>query len=107
MSDIDDIIDSIKDKSLDEVKKEFKDLLANARKDSVDFLKEVAANTTRWLTMRAEGQLTESETRALFKSQKKLAQVFANGQTIRTKLKVQKVAYRLLDISIDVLIASL
>jgi ribulose bisphosphate carboxylase small subunit len=107
MSDIEKIIDSIKDKALDDVKKEFKDLLSKGRKDNVDFIREVAANTTRWLTMKAEGQLTEGEARTLLKSQKKLAQIFVNTQAIKTRARIQKLSYRLLDISIDVLVAAI
>ncbi|MBU1565011.1 MAG: hypothetical protein KJ630_05200 [Proteobacteria bacterium] len=107
MKDIETILDSIKDKSLDEIKKEFKELLETGKKDSTDFVKECAANTARWLAMKAEGQLTEEEVKSLLKSQKKIAQIFVNTQSIAARARIQKLVYRLLDIAIDVLIASI
>lgn len=107
MSDINTVLDSIKDKALQEIKEEFKALLKDSQKDAVDFVKEAAANTARWLTMKADGQLTESEARTLLKSQKKVAEIFVNTQSIKARVRIQKLTYRLLDIAIDVLVAAL
>lgn len=107
MKDINEVLDSIKKKALAEIKKEFKELLLAGKKDSKAFVKECAANTARWLTMKAEGQLTEEEVKSLLKSQKKVAQIFVNTQSIAARARIQKLVYRLLDIAIDILVAAI
>lgn len=100
---LDEILDTLKGKALKEIKDEFAALLKLAKSDSTDFIKESAQNTARWLTMLGNGQLTGDEVNYLLKKQKKHAQIFANTESIAVRAKVQKLAYRLLDIAIDVL----
>lgn len=107
MNDIDVIIDAIKDKSLDDIKEELKELLESGIKDSVAFVNECTANTVRWLTMKVNGQLTRDDVLSLLKSQKKVAQIFVNTQSIEKRVRIVKIAYRILDISIDILTHSI
>jgi len=57
--------------------------------------------------MKSEGQLTEEEVKSLLKSQKKVAQIFVNTQSIAARARIQKLVYRILDIAIDVLITAI
>ena len=107
MKKIDKILDSIKDKSLTEIKKEFKQLLKDGKKENIDFVKENAANTVRWLSMLAEGELTQEEVKSLLKAQKKVAQIYINTLGITARARIQKLVYGILDIAIDVLVTAI
>lgn len=100
---LDEILDALKGKALKEIKDEFMALLKLGKSDSVDFIKESAQNAARWLTMLGNGQLTSDEVNYLLKKQKKHAQIYANTESIVVRARIQKLAYRLLDIAIDVL----
>jgi len=107
MKDINEILDTIKDQSIEELKSEFKGLLKEASGDSLDFVKKSAASTVRWLSLKAEGLLTEEEVKSLLEARKKEALVFMNTQSIAARAKIQKLVCRLLDIAVNSLVAAL
>jgi len=104
---LNEILDSIKDESLKEVKTEFKKLFKDALKDNVDFIKQTAAQIEQALSYRRQGLIGEDDVATLLKKQKKIAQIQANTSEIVVKTRIQKLVYRLLDIAIDVLLKAI
>ena len=105
--DITDVLDTIKADSLKTLKEEFLDLLESAKKDKSDFIKKSAEQVKQALIYRAKGQLSTDDVETLLNKQKKIAQIEANNSKIQTLSRIQKVTYKILDISLDVLVKAI
>ncbi|WLW64517.1 hypothetical protein RA224_14105 [Achromobacter aegrifaciens] len=102
--DIQELLDSVKNKSLETIIEEFKDLLETAKKEKSEFIKTSAEQVVQALIYRAEGKLAANDVLTLLKKQKQIAQIEANNARIQLLSRIQKVSYRILDIAIDVLV---
>ncbi|MBO1012043.1 hypothetical protein IPU70_00685 [Achromobacter sp. SD115] len=102
--DIQELLDSVKNKSLEAIIEEFKDLLETAKKEKSEFIKTSAEQVVQALIYRAEGKLAANDVLTLLKKQKQIAQIEANNARIQLLSRIQKVSYRILDIAIDVLV---
>ena len=100
MSELSEILDTIKDEALQEAVAEFKSMLGGVEADGLEILGDTAKQASGWLVLKAEGKLTANEVSALLQAQKQIAQIFANAQVITQRSRVQGLACRLLDIVI-------
>lgn len=104
---IDIILDSIKDKGLEAIKKEFKAIFESAINDSNDFIQDQAKRLYQALSYYHQGLIDKEDVSTLLKKQKQVAQIYANKNAIETRIRVQKLVYTLLDISIDIILKAL
>lgn len=103
IKEVEDVLNEIKEVSLQTVKEEFKQLLQDAFTDSSDFIKKTAERVATWTVLLGSGQLNRGQYERLLKDQKSLAEQHVNTVQIAVRSRVQKIAYRLLDIAIDIL----
>lgn len=104
---IKEILDTIKDDSLKEIKNEFKSLFMEAKNDNDGFIKEAASQTEMMLSYRAQGLLAEEDVTTFFKKLKKMTQIHANSVEIAVKARIEKTVCRLFDIALSTLIKAI
>lgn len=83
---------------------EFVSLLKSAAEDTNEFIKDSANIMAQALVFKAQGHLDEKDLMTLLKKQRKIAQITANNAEMAVMIRIQKITYRLLDISIDFLV---
>ncbi len=103
IKDVDTVLNEIKEAAIKDVIDEFKALLKDAWKDETDFVKSTAKRLATWTVMLANDELTQRQYERLLKDQKALAESHVNTLNIALRARVQKIAYRILDIGIDIL----
>lgn len=86
---------------------EFVSLLKSAAKDKNEFIKNSAHIIAQALLYKAQGYLNEKDVMTILRKQKKIAQIEANNAEVAVMSRIQKITYRLLDISIDFLVKAL
>jgi len=86
---------------------EFVSLLKSAAKDKNEFIKNSAHIIAQALLYKAQGHLNEKDVMTILRKQKKIAQIEANNAEVAVMSRIQKITYRLLDISIDFLVKAL
>lgn len=91
MSKFTDFIDSLKDDAQTLAKGELKTLIADAKKDTSDFVRLQAENLERWTIMLAEGDLTPAGFKKLVSKMEVLTQL----DVIKLKVKAKASAQRL------------
>lgn len=107
MSSFDRILDAIKDEALDFAKDEFKVLLARAKADSNDLVKENAAKIVKWLKMIAEGDLDKDEFNALIDSQKRVVEQYLTTLEIQARARSEKITMGLINIAVGKIVPAL
>lgn len=93
MSKFTDFIDDLKDEGGKLAKSELKTLVAEAKKDSSDFVRLQAENLERWTVMLADGDLTARGYKKLVRKMEVLAQL----EKIKLKVAAKASAQRLAD----------
>jgi hypothetical protein len=85
------ILDEIKDEALDAAKTELKDLLASAKDDAHDFVKDNAKKIEKWLVMLANKELEKPEFDALMRARKRIVKQHLNTLEIEARTKLKKI----------------
>ena len=98
------ILDTIKSESLTLIKDEFKELINNAKNDKSEFIQKSAEQLKQALSDLAEGKLSKDDVTTLLKKQQKIAEIEANNAEIELRARIQKIIYRILDISLNTMI---
>ncbi|OAT26290.1 hypothetical protein M976_03008 [Buttiauxella ferragutiae ATCC 51602] len=104
MSDIDDVIDSIKDEAVVLIKEQLKDLLLSAVEETDAVIRQTGEKITYWLLLRARGELNDSELEALLYARDQLLRQYKNTLQIEASARVEKIAIALVNIVLDKLL---
>ncbi|MCP2004882.1 MULTISPECIES: hypothetical protein [Buttiauxella] len=104
MSDIDDVIDSIKDEAVVLIKEQLKDLLLSAAEETDAVIRQTGEKITYWLLLRARGELNDSELEALLYARDQLLRQYKNTLQIEASARVEKIAIALVNIVLDKLL---
>ena len=86
-------VDGIRDEAGVLAKAELKELIADAKKDSSDFVRMQAANLERWTVLLADGHLTSEGYKLLVRKMEVLTQL----ETIKLKVRAKASAQRFAD----------
>lgn len=107
MDTLEEILDSIKDATLDAAKTEFKDYLNQAKNDPISFAKDTALMIETWLLEYAQGKLTKDELEFLFDECRAATLQHLNTLNIESRARLQKILNGLLDIAANVLLTAI
>jgi len=101
MATIDDVLNGIKDDSVQAAKKQLQDLLQQAKADSSEFAKENAADLEQWLVQLSKGELDQDEFNALIAAQRATAEQWVNTQAIAGQGRARDLTLTVLDIAVQ------
>jgi hypothetical protein len=101
MAAIDDILNGIKDESVQAAKDELQSLLQQAKTDSSQFAQQNAANLEQWLVQLSQGQLSQDEFNALIAAQRSTAEQWVNTQAIAGQARARDLTLKVLDIAVQ------
>ncbi|MCL2625326.1 MAG: hypothetical protein FWD46_00720 [Cystobacterineae bacterium] len=97
---INNLLNEIKDESLNELKLEFDSLLKTAKTDNVQYIQNAAHQLEEALVYLEEGKLSIEDVETLLRKQLIHAQIEANKSAIEVQARIQKTALRLLSLSL-------
>lgn len=103
IKDVEEVLNQIKEATLKEIIDEFKNLLKEGLQDNSQFVKDNAKRLATWTVLLGTKQLTRGQYERLLKDQKSLAEQHVNSVEIAVRARIQKLAYRVLDIGIDII----
>lgn len=101
MTDIKEVVDSIKDDALKAVKDQLADLLNSAENDTNDVIRGIGKKVGNWLLMRARGELSDSELEALLYSSDQTLRQYKNTINIEVRARCEKIAVALVNLVLD------
>jgi hypothetical protein len=101
MAAIDDVLNGIKDDSVQAAKQQLQDLLQQAKTDSREFAKENAADLEQWLVQLSKGELNQTEFNALIEAQRATAEQWVNTQAIAGQARARDLTLSVLDIAVQ------
>jgi glutamyl-tRNA reductase len=101
MSNINEVVDSIKVGALEMAKGELKQLLTEARSSATDMVRDTGAKITEWLRQRAEGSLSDQELEALLYSRDQYLRQAKNTLEIKARADVERIATGLINLVLD------
>lgn len=111
MAAIDDILDGIKDDSVQAAKEQLQGLLKQAKTDSREFAQENAALLEKWLVQVGRGELSQEDFNSLVEEQRAEAEQWVNTQEIAGQAHARDLTLTVLDIAakkvVPVLIAAI
>ena len=111
MPSFDDVLNGIKDESVQAAKTQLQNLLQQAKADSSAFAQENAAALERWIVELSAGTLDQDEFNELIAAQRAAAEQFVNTQAIQGQARARELTLNVLDIAVQkvvpILIASL
>jgi hypothetical protein len=111
MAEIDNVLNGIKDESVQAAKNELQSLLQQAKSDSNQFAQENAADLEKWLLQLSKGELDQDEFEALIAAQRSKAEQWVNTQAIGGQTRARALTLKVLDIAVQkvapILIAAL
>jgi hypothetical protein len=93
MAAIDDVLNGIKDDSVQAAKQQLQDLLQQAKADSSEFAKENAADLEQWLVQLSKGELNQDEFTT--------AEQWVNTQAIAGQGRARDLTLTVLDIAVQ------
>ena len=99
MPSFDDVLDGIKDESLQAAKTQLQGLLQQAKGDSSAFARKSAANLEEWIVELREGDLDQDEFKELIEAQRAAAEQFVNTQAIAGQARARELTLTVLDIA--------
>jgi len=105
MSKFTDFIDGIADETKKLAKDELKILVANAKKDSSDFVRLQAENLERWTVLLADEELTPKGYKTLVKKMELLTQLEVIKLNVQAKASAQRFAQGVTDLVVKALFA--
>jgi hypothetical protein len=101
MAAIDDVLNGIKDDSVQAAKDELQSLLQQAKSDSSQFAQENAADLEKWLVQLSKGELDQDEFNALIAAQRSKAEQWVNTQAIGGQARARDLTLKVLDIAVQ------
>ncbi|MEY2502388.1 MAG: hypothetical protein QOI07_2722 [Verrucomicrobiota bacterium] len=100
MAKFDDVLDEIKDDSVQAAKTQLQSLLQQAKADSSAFARKNAAALEEWIVELRNGDLDEDEFNELIEAQRAAAEQFVNTQAIAGKARARELTLTVLDIAV-------
>ena len=100
MAAFDDVLNEIKDSSVQAAKTQLQDLLQQAKGDSSAFTRENAASLERWIVGLRNGDLDQDEFNELIEAQRAAAEQFVNTQAIAGQARARELTLTVLDIAV-------
>jgi hypothetical protein len=100
MASFDDVLDEIKDDSVQAAKTQLQDLLQQAKGDSSAFARENAANLEQWIVDLRNGDLDQDEFNELIEAQRAAAEQFVNTQSIAGQARARELTLTVIDIAV-------
>ncbi|HEV2806678.1 MAG TPA: hypothetical protein VGW57_17265 [Chthoniobacterales bacterium] len=100
MAKFDDVLDEIKDDSVQAAKTQFQDLLQQAKADSSAFARKNAAALEEWIVELRNGDLDQDEFNELIAAQRAAAEQFVNTQALEGKARAKELTLTVLDIAV-------
>jgi hypothetical protein len=99
MAAIDDVLNGIKDDSVQAAKEQLQSLLQQAKTDSREFAQENAALLEKWLVQLGRGELSQEDFNALLDEQRAAAEQWVNTQAIAGQARARELTLTVLDIA--------
>ena len=100
MAEFDDVLNEIKDSSVQAAKTQLQDLLQQAKGDSSAFARENAASLERWIVQLSNGDLDQDEFNELIAAQRAAAEQFVNTQEIAGQVRARDLTLNVIDIAV-------
>jgi hypothetical protein len=100
MAAFDDILDGIKDDSVQAAKTQLQNLLQQAKADSSAFARKNAAALEEWIVELRDGDLDQEEFNELIEAQRAAAEQFVNTQAIGGQARARELTLTVLDIAV-------
>ena len=100
MAEIDDTLNSIKDKSVQAAKDKFQSLLQQLKADSSDFAQKNAKLLEQWLIQLGTGALNKADFDDLIDEQRAAAAQFRNTEEIAGQASARDLALNLFDVAL-------
>ncbi|HEX4629415.1 MAG TPA: hypothetical protein VH188_00485 [Chthoniobacterales bacterium] len=101
MAAVDDVLNGIKDDSVQAAKAQLQSLLQQARTDSREFARENAALLEKWLVQLQQGELSQEEFNDLIDEQRAEAEQWANTQAIGGQARARDLTLDVLEIAVQ------
>ena len=99
MGAFDNVLNGIKDSSVQAAKTQLQDLLQQAKGDSSAFARENAASLERWIVELSNGSLDQDEFNELIAAQRAAAEQFVNTQAIAGQARARQLTLNVIDIA--------
>jgi hypothetical protein len=100
MASFDDVLDEIKDDSVQAAKDQLQSLLRQAKADSSAFARKNAAALEEWIVELRNGELDQEEFDELIEAQRAAAEQFVNTQAIAGQARARELTLTVLDIAV-------
>jgi hypothetical protein len=100
MAKFDDVLDEIKEDSVQAAKTQLQALLQEAKADSSAFARKNAAALEEWIVELRNGDLDQDEFNELIEAQRAAAEQFVNTQAIAGKARARELTLTVLDIAV-------
>jgi hypothetical protein len=100
MSEFENILNQIKDNSVQEAKNEFQQLLSEAKGSSEQFIRDNSEMVKQWIVLLSNGEIDKEEFDDLIADQKLAAEQFVNTQEIGAQARTQRLTMQILDLTI-------
>jgi hypothetical protein len=100
MAKFEDVLDEIKDDSVQAAKTQLQSLLQKAKADSSAFARKNAAALEEWIVELRNGDLDQDEFNELIEAQRAAAEQFVNTQAIAGKARARELTLTVLDIAV-------
>ena len=100
MASFDDVLDEIKDDSVQAAKDQLQSLLQQAKADSSAFARKSAAALEEWIVELRNGELDQDEFNELVEAQRAAAEQFVNTQAIAGQARARELTLTVLDIAV-------
>jgi len=100
MAKFDDVLNEIKDDSVQAAKQQLQSLLQQAKADSSAFAQKNAASLEEWIVELREGDLDQDEFNELIAAQRAAAEQFVNTQAIQGQAHARELTLTVLDIAV-------
>ena len=100
MASFDDLLNEIKDDSVQAAKSQLQSLLQQAKADSSAFAQKNAASLEEWIVELRDGDLDQDEFNELIEAQRAAAEQFVNTQAIGGQARARELTLTVLDIAV-------
>lgn len=100
MAAIDDVLNGIKDDSVQAAKEQLQSLLKQAKTDSREFAQENAALLEKWIVQVGQGELSQEDFNLLVEEQRAEAEQWVNTQAIAGQARARDLTLTVLDIAV-------
>jgi hypothetical protein len=104
-SELDSALDQISDESVVEAKNEFQDLLAQAKGDTSELIRQNAEELDRRLVLLKKRKIDKEDFDFFIENQKRDLRVFVDSQPAQSQERAEKLTLRVLEIAAKVAIA--